>query len=292
MVKLHIKKGEESHFLYETNVGVSVEDLIIQLVRLYNGRLKVDRLCQEIELLSSHGILLPPNMQGLTDEQIIDLKLKDEYADTCIPCGGHTDNPDPVGRRNGRAPNEKMKEVLHRTISEARAAISKNQVAAKVCMTEEIISDSLDKLRGAIMIVYPMNLPPYDPIRLEFEGQEDLTGSQASLAVLEESTAQLWWAGKELTRSKKLQDFIGRNEKTTIIAKLQKKGQGAPAREPVFSEDAKKEMMSYAYRRQEELKKLEADEEDSYLNAQWADPHELKRSFQGLRDIKWGSGLK
>ena len=46
MVKLHIKKGEESHFLYETNVGVSVEDLIIQIVRLYNGRLKVDRLCQ------------------------------------------------------------------------------------------------------------------------------------------------------------------------------------------------------------------------------------------------------
>ena len=46
MVKLHIKKGEESHFLYETNVGVSVEELIIQLVRLYNGRLKVDRLCQ------------------------------------------------------------------------------------------------------------------------------------------------------------------------------------------------------------------------------------------------------
>lgn len=51
-------------------------------------------------------------------------------------------------------------------------------MAAKVCMTEDVISDSLDKLRGAIMIVYPMNLPPYDPIRLEFEGQEDLTGSQ------------------------------------------------------------------------------------------------------------------
>lgn len=38
--------------------------------------------------------------------------------------------------------------------------------------------------------------------------------------------------------------------------------------------------------------KLEANEEDSYLNAQWADPQELKRSFQGLRDIKWGGSLK
>ena len=46
-----------------------------------------------------------------------------------------------------------------------------------------MISDSLDKLRGAIMIVYPMNLPPYDPIRLEFEGQEDLSGSQVQLSI-------------------------------------------------------------------------------------------------------------
>ncbi len=38
------------------------------------------------------------------------------------------------------------------------------------------------------------------------------------------------------------------------MAKLQKKGQGAPAREPVFSEDEQKRMMAYAYRRQEELK--------------------------------------
>lgn len=46
MVKLHIKKGEESQFLYETTVDISVDELVIKLVRLYNGRLKVDRLCQ------------------------------------------------------------------------------------------------------------------------------------------------------------------------------------------------------------------------------------------------------
>ena len=40
--------------------------------------------------------------------------------------------------------------------------------------------------------------------------------------MLKESTTQLWWAGKEITRGKKLSDFIGKNEKTTIIAKLQK----------------------------------------------------------------------
>ena len=45
---------------------------------------------------------------------------------------------------------------------------------------------------------------------------------QASLQVLDEGTTQLWWAGKELQRGKKLQDFIGKNEKTKLIVKIQK----------------------------------------------------------------------
>ena len=53
-------------------------------------------------------------------------------------------------------------------------------MVADVCMTEDIIGDALDKLRGAVTIVYPMNLPPYDPIRLEFEGTEDLSGTQVT----------------------------------------------------------------------------------------------------------------
>ena len=35
---------------------------------------------------------------------------------------------------------------------------------------------------------------------------------------------------------------------------LSQKGQGAPGREPVFSEEEKKQMMLHAYHRQEELK--------------------------------------
>ncbi len=72
--------------------------------------------------------------------------------------------------------------------------------------------------------------------------------------MLEEDSAQLWWAGKALARDKKLSDYLGRNEKTTIVAKLQRKGQGAPGREPVFSEEEQKKMMAYAYKKQEEFK--------------------------------------
>jgi hypothetical protein len=58
----------------------------------------------------------------------------------------------------------------------------------------------------------------------------------------------LWWAGKEIQRGKKLCDFLGKNEKTKIVAKLQKKGVGAPAREPVFNEEERKKLMANAYR--------------------------------------------
>ncbi len=54
-----------------------------------------------IELLSQHGVLLPGNMQGLTEEQISELKLRDEFEEVCVPSGGYIMNPDPMGRRNG-----------------------------------------------------------------------------------------------------------------------------------------------------------------------------------------------
>lgn len=55
----------------------------------------------EIPELADHGITLPPNMQGLTHDQITDLKLRDEWEDNCIPSGGAEFKKDEIGRRNG-----------------------------------------------------------------------------------------------------------------------------------------------------------------------------------------------
>ena len=56
----------------------------------------------EMSMLAKHGVTLPVNMQGLTDEQIKDLKLVDEYADKCIPMDGYIEEEDVTGKRNGR----------------------------------------------------------------------------------------------------------------------------------------------------------------------------------------------
>nr|XP_055064135.1 cilia- and flagella-associated protein 298 [Misgurnus anguillicaudatus] len=288
MVQLHVKRGEESQFLFQTTVDVQIDTLTQQVSGIYNGRLKVDRICSEMSELADHGISLPPNMQGLTDDQIIELKLQDEWQERCIPSGGAEFRKDEIGRRNGHAPNEKMKDVLKKTMEEAKALISKKQVQANVCLTMDMVQEALDQLRGAVMIVYPMGLPPHDPIRMEFENQEDLAGTQASLQVIPDEEAQLWWASKELQKDKKLQDYIGKNEKTKIVVKIQKRGQGAPAREPLVGEDEQKKMMMHYYRRQEELKKLEEADDDTYLQSEWSDRQALKRQFQGLTNIKWG----
>ena len=44
--------------------------------------------------------------------------------------------------------------------------------------------DAIDKMKGAIMIVYPMGLPPHDTVRLELENNEDLSGTQVRLYIL------------------------------------------------------------------------------------------------------------
>ena len=102
MVKLHIKKGDESLFLFETNTDTNVNEALKAICNIYNGRLKVERLCTEMEFLAESGITLPHNMQGLTDEQINELKLVDEWSEKCIPSGGFNETKDKLGRRNGR----------------------------------------------------------------------------------------------------------------------------------------------------------------------------------------------
>ena len=55
-----------------------------------------------MEELAKHGVTLPPNMQGLTEEQIVELKLKDEWGEKCIPSGGYVECKDTLTIRNGR----------------------------------------------------------------------------------------------------------------------------------------------------------------------------------------------
>jgi len=195
-------------------------------------------------------------------------------------------NKDPIGRRSGNAPSQSMKDVLLKTVADAKSLLSKNQLENRVCVTKGMLDEAFSNIKGATMIVYPMGMPPHEEVRIILENDEDLTGKQASKLVIDEPLAELWWAGKHLQREKILSDYIGKNEKTKIVVKIQKRGAGAPQREPVISEAQQKEMMIYYHRKQEEAKKLaEQEEDDDYLNSPWANPNNLKQTLQGTHQI-------
>lgn len=87
------------------------------------------------------------------------------------------------------------------------------------------VQEAINLLKGAVTIVYPMKLPPHDTIRMEFENIEDLTGTQASLEVIDPATAQVWFCGKEMYRDgKTIGEYVGKIENCKVVMKLTKRG--------------------------------------------------------------------
>lgn len=125
MVLLQVKRGDELIFLYETSVKEKTDTVLRELVALHNGQLKIQRVCMEIEELAEHGTMVPPEMIGLNEEQREELKLKDVWADKCIPSGGFTINKDPLLRRNGQQPTEAMQKVLAGAMNDAKAMVDR-----------------------------------------------------------------------------------------------------------------------------------------------------------------------
>jgi hypothetical protein len=200
-------------------------------------------------------------------------------------------NEDKSGYRTGVVLSEELTKMMFDECQKAKQVISKDQVARKVFTTVKMLVETIDTLRGAIMIAYPgyHGLPEWEPVRQMFENQFDYANFMGdNIEFLEPKNTSIWFAGKELMRSKVLSDYTGKNEKTQIVVKLQKAGAGAPVREAPIDETAYKNMLSQYYKKQEEMKKLEEDNDDHYLSAPWADPKGLKNQLlNGGKNIGW-----
>lgn len=290
-VLLHVKRSEKEGFLFETPAASEVSETVRQLVIAHNLRLKVNRLAEAAGQLALYGPMKLPEQQGLDDSTALleEYDVKTGKYNHVTPVHGANYRQDPHERRTGDAPSDEMAAVINRTVEDALALTSDKNVALKRKTVVSELEEAINNVRGAVMIVYPMGLPDYDHVRQILEEREDLQGA-SSLEILENDKASLWAFSKEMQPDKLLSDYVGKNDKSKVIVKLQKKGAGAPAREPVVSEEEQKAMIAFYHKKQAEAEKMEMEDEDAYLHSAWANPKALKNAFSGVGEVKWGAG--
>jgi hypothetical protein len=277
MVVIQIKNGEKDTFLYETT-GEKIGDFVIRdLCEIYNMRVRLKQLIGGLGELSRHGPMKPQDKVGLDEilEQNGEVIEKGQYYDA-----------DPTGSRTGSGVGPQLSATMEKVCADADAILSPANVQRKVAISMDILQEKLDNMRGSVMMAYPMGLPEWDTVRLTIESCDGLDGTQAGNDLLDANTVELWIASRMLERSQTVAERFGRNEKTKVVAKLQKPGAGPPGREAAVSEDEKKAMMAYYFKKQEELKSMAESSEDDYLHSSWADPKALQRSLQGQTSIK------
>ena len=75
MVLITVKSGTEAQFMFECPAVTPITDCRDKIRDIYNARLKVERIATEIDQLAQYGTILPENMQGLNDDQLVELKV-------------------------------------------------------------------------------------------------------------------------------------------------------------------------------------------------------------------------
>ena len=283
MVLIIIKRSDNDQYAVETTSDRPVTELITELVQIWNLRLRLAQLIGSLPQLADHGVMKHPEQQGIDEiqEQFEGLQIdRNEFY-----------YPDPQGVRCGNGISPSLKNTFQEVITNAASFLSNDLADRKEPITLDLLEEQLQLIRGAVTMAFPMGLPEWDTIRVTLDGEEGLEGTQAGMELLEVESAELWACNRMFQRGTILHERVGRNEKTTIKARLQAANKGAPGREPVVSEEEKKAMMAYYFKKQEEMKKLSEAEDEDYLSSSWADAKSLKRSLQGVNSIR-APGMK
>jgi len=115
----------------------------------------------------------------------------------------------------------------------------------------EAMCNQLDTFRGLIMMAYPgyHGLGDFEPIKVVLENREEFDEKMNLSDDLSVENTTIWIVSKECNPSKYFHEMFGKNEKQKFVVKLQKKGSGAPVREPVVDEKTQKEMMAFYYKK-------------------------------------------
>ncbi len=71
MVVIHVKQSDADSFLYETTCSTSNDEMIRDVVEVWNLRIRLLQLCGAIIELAKYGPMKQPDKAGLDDVLII-----------------------------------------------------------------------------------------------------------------------------------------------------------------------------------------------------------------------------
>jgi cilia- and flagella-associated protein 298 len=219
-------------------------------------RLKIDRAAMALEELASKGPLKCENLRGL-DEKGYDGYVKGEDL-TVIdglkmmpPLVGKRQVVDETNYRIGWVLEEDMTNKMLEQSMAMKKMIHVSSVTEKRFLTKAMLQE-LDLTRGLMMMAYPgfHGLGEWEPIWVILENKEQWDEKMNLSDDLEAENTVLWCVSKELQRGKTFADHFGKNEKSKMIIKATKKGGGAPAKEPMISEEEHKKMLAFYHKKQ------------------------------------------
>ncbi|XP_031487190.1 uncharacterized protein LOC116255491 isoform X3 [Nymphaea colorata] len=124
-----------------------------------------------------------------------------------------SDHPDAGGASTGNSCKTDSGAGLERAISEAEAYISKEQVLHGKLASPLLLKDHIQNIEREIA--------NYSFEALEHTSFQPGTCEDEGLEFLHEDETRIWWAGKELQKTKALSEYVGKNEKTKIVVKLE-----------------------------------------------------------------------
>jgi hypothetical protein len=293
MVLLHFKIAEKNQFIYSVPATTPITDIIKGAVEINNLRCKIDTLCMVTEELIKHGPLKPEEYRGLKETENLDENIEPQYRAKKTPFPekvGTKYNEDKTNQRTGWILEDDINKKIMEAVKEAKEYLDPKRAESRKITTSDELNKLIQLMYGGVMIGYPAyhGLGEWEPCRVIFEDKSDiLQKDEPNQDYFQFDTTCLWYAGKELERGKLLSDYIGKNEKTKVVVKFTKKGSGAPVREPLIDKETHSKMLQYYYKKQEEEKKLQNENEDSYLDSQWADPKQMEKQLYMNGDIKW-----
>ena len=293
MVLLHFKIGEKNQFIYSVPATTPITDIIKGAIEINNLRCKTDTLCMVIEELIKHGPLKPEEYRGLKETENLDENLEPQYRAKKTPFPekvGTKYNEDKTNQRTGWILEDEINKKIMEAVNQAKEYLSPKRAESRQITTADELNKLIQLMYGGVMIGYPAyhGLGEWEPCRVLFEDKSDiLKKDEPNQDYFQFDNTCLWYAGKELERGKLLCDYIGKNEKTKVVVKFTKKGSGAPVREPLIDKETHSKMLQYYYKKQEEEKKLQNENEDSYLDSQWADPKQMGKRLYMNGDISW-----